>query len=98
MLSNRLFGPCCFLLSLVASIAAARHHSRASGLSPRAFPVETAHDSAEGGNYYPITGVNTGRDAQTGARPFRQNILDLQNDGPSWCVSTLTFTLHTNGG
>ncbi|TVY55332.1 Polyphenol oxidase 1 [Lachnellula cervina] len=96
MLSNRLFGPCCFLLSLVASIAAARHHSRASGLSPRAFPVETAHDSAEGGNYYPITGVNTGRDAQTGARPFRQNILDLQNDGPSWSLYIQALTAMQN--
>ncbi|TVY48584.1 Polyphenol oxidase [Lachnellula occidentalis] len=84
MLFNHLLGPCCFFLSLIVSIAAARHHSRASGLSPRAFPVETPHVKAEGGNYYAVTGVNTGRDAQTGARPFRRNIIDLQNDGPSW--------------
>jgi len=98
MLSNHLFGSWCFLLSLVISTAATRHHSRASGLSPRAFPFETPHVKAQGANYYAITGVNTGRDAQTGARPFRQNIIDLQNDGPSWYVTILTFTLNVDRG
>lgn len=33
---------------------------------------------------YAITGVHTGIDATTGARPFRLNVLDLQKDIPSW--------------
>ena len=31
-----------------------------------------------------ITGSTTGENVQTNARPFRLNILDLQNDQPSW--------------
>ena len=34
--------------------------------------------------YYPIIGTQSGVDSQTGARPFRRNILDLQNDTPAW--------------
>ncbi|KAH8588949.1 hypothetical protein B0O99DRAFT_524064 [Bisporella sp. PMI_857] len=36
--------------------------------------------------HYPITGVHTGIDPQTGARPARRNILDLQNDLPAWSL------------
>lgn len=32
----------------------------------------------------PVTGTHTGIDPVTGARPLRRNILDLQNDVPSW--------------
>lgn len=42
-------------------------------------------DSIEA-SYYPISGVHTGVDAQTGARPARRDILDLQNDVPTWYV------------
>jgi tyrosinase len=33
--------------------------------------------------YYAITGVQTGI-SQSGARPARRNILDMQNDVPTW--------------
>jgi energy-converting hydrogenase Eha subunit B len=33
---------------------------------------------------YGLAPVKTGVNAQTGARPFRRNILDLQNDAPAW--------------
>jgi hypothetical protein len=33
---------------------------------------------------YPLHGVQTGVDPQTGARPARRNLLDLQNDVPAW--------------
>lgn len=33
---------------------------------------------------YPLPGVQTGVDPQTGARPARRNIVDLQNDVPAW--------------
>ncbi|RAL63485.1 hypothetical protein DID88_003905 [Monilinia fructigena] len=36
--------------------------------------------------YYPITGVTTGINLNTKARPFRQNINDLQNNGPQWSI------------
>jgi hypothetical protein len=39
------------------------------------------------GARYAITGVQTGIDTATGARPLRLNILDLQKDIPSWYVS-----------
>lgn len=32
----------------------------------------------------PLTGVHSGVDSQTGARPARRDILDLQNDLPTW--------------
>lgn len=35
-------------------------------------------------NHYPITGLQTGVDQATGARPARRNILDLQQDEPTW--------------
>ncbi|KAA8576834.1 hypothetical protein EYC84_006881 [Monilinia fructicola] len=34
--------------------------------------------------YYPITGVTTGINSNTKARPFRQNIDDLQKNEPQW--------------
>jgi hypothetical protein len=34
--------------------------------------------------HIPITGVQTGVDPNTGARPFRLNILTLQQDSVSW--------------
>jgi tyrosinase len=33
--------------------------------------------------HYAITGVQTGI-SQSGARPARRNILDMQNDVPTW--------------
>lgn len=33
---------------------------------------------------YAITGVKTGIDSATGARPTRRNIIDMQNDTPTW--------------
>jgi hypothetical protein len=36
--------------------------------------------------YVSITGSKTGTNTQTKARPFRRNILDLQQDAPSWYV------------
>jgi tyrosinase len=33
---------------------------------------------------YGLAPVTTGINSQTGARPFRRNILDLQNDAPAW--------------
>jgi tyrosinase len=33
--------------------------------------------------YHAITGVQTGI-SQSGARPARRNILDMQNDVPTW--------------
>jgi hypothetical protein len=35
-------------------------------------------------NHYPITGVQTGANRATGELPARRNILDLQNDEPTW--------------
>ncbi|KAH6668831.1 hypothetical protein B0J14DRAFT_151352 [Halenospora varia] len=35
---------------------------------------------------YPLSGVTTGINQQTGARPARRNILDLQNDVPTWSL------------
>ncbi|QSZ30034.1 hypothetical protein DSL72_004552 [Monilinia vaccinii-corymbosi] len=35
-------------------------------------------------SYYPIGGVHTGVNKQTGERPARRDILDLQNDVPTW--------------
>jgi hypothetical protein len=37
---------------------------------------------------YPLAGVHTGINTQTGARPARRNILDFQNDLPSWYFLT----------
>jgi tyrosinase len=39
------------------------------------------------GAHYAITGVQTGVDKATGARPLRRNILDLQTDVPTWYAS-----------
>ncbi|QSZ35560.1 hypothetical protein DSL72_008430 [Monilinia vaccinii-corymbosi] len=36
--------------------------------------------------YYPITGVTTGINSNTKARPFRQNIDDLQNNQAQWSL------------
>jgi tyrosinase len=33
---------------------------------------------------YAITGLKTGIDSATGARPARTNIIDMQNDTPTW--------------
>jgi tyrosinase len=35
-------------------------------------------------NHYSITGIQTGVNQRTGARPLRRNILDLQNDEATW--------------
>lgn len=45
------------------------------------------------GARYAITGVQTGIDPATGARPLRINILDLQKDVPSWYISRIS-TIH----
>ncbi|KAJ8068065.1 hypothetical protein OCU04_003639 [Sclerotinia nivalis] len=37
-------------------------------------------------SHYPIGGVHTGVDAQTGVRPARKDILDLQKDLPTWSL------------
>jgi hypothetical protein len=37
---------------------------------------------------YPLSGVHTGINTQTGARPARRNVLDFQNDLPSWYFLT----------
>lgn len=37
-------------------------------------------------SYYPVGGVHTGVNEKTGARPARRDILDLQNDVPTWYV------------
>lgn len=34
--------------------------------------------------HYVVTGTHTGVNQATGARPARRNILDLQEDAPSW--------------
>jgi tyrosinase len=34
--------------------------------------------------HYPISGVHTGVHAESGARPPRRDILEFQNDTPSW--------------
>jgi len=91
MLYNHLFGFCCFLIPLVARIGAARHQTGLSGLVAAAVPAQTSQAKAVAANYLAITGVDTGRDSQTGARPARRNILDLLNDGPSWLVVTHTL-------
>ncbi|ESZ89927.1 hypothetical protein SBOR_9689 [Sclerotinia borealis F-4128] len=43
-------------------------------------------------SYYPISGVHTGVDTQTGARPARRDILDLQNDVPTWSIYIQALT------
>ncbi|APA06690.1 hypothetical protein sscle_02g014600 [Sclerotinia sclerotiorum 1980 UF-70] len=45
--------------------------------------VFISHSNAQ---YYPITGVTTGINSNTKARPFRQNINDLQNNTPQWSI------------
>lgn len=42
--------------------------------------------SAVDAQYVAITGVKTGINTATGARPFRKNIMDLTKDVPSWYV------------
>ncbi|KAA8563987.1 hypothetical protein EYC84_011986 [Monilinia fructicola] len=37
-------------------------------------------------SYYPVGGVHTGVNEKTGARPARRDILDLQNDVPTWSL------------
>ncbi|KAE9377099.1 Di-copper centre-containing protein [Stipitochalara longipes BDJ] len=44
------------------------------------FSARAAH-----AQYFAITGVHTGT-AQSGARPARRNILDMQNDTPTWSL------------
>ncbi|RDL42060.1 uncharacterized protein BP5553_02039 [Venustampulla echinocandica] len=39
-----------------------------------------------GPQYYPVTGSNSGVTSQSGSRPFRRNILDLQKDVPAWSL------------
>lgn len=38
--------------------------------------------------HYGISGVQTGIDALTGARPARRNIVDVQKDIPTWYEAT----------
>jgi tyrosinase len=42
------------------------------------YSIQAAHAQR-----YPITGVHTGVNP-SGARPARRNILDMQNDAPTW--------------
>ena len=44
---------------------------------------------------YAITGVKTGINSATGARPARKNILDLQNDVPTWYLLLLVVVLSS---
>jgi tyrosinase len=47
------------------------------------------------GAHYAITGIKTGIDQVTGSRPARRNILDLQQDVPSWYASNeFLLALH----
>lgn len=43
--------------------------------------------------HYAITGVHTGVNTQTGVRPARRDILELQNDIPSWFDYSLFTTI-----
>lgn len=43
---------------------------------------------------YPLPGVQTGVNPQTGARPARRNILDLQNDVPTWYDHFIGFQIE----
>lgn len=40
--------------------------------------------SATAAQHFPITGVHTGIDNKTGARPLRRNIDDFQKDTTTW--------------
>ncbi|PQE14942.1 hypothetical protein CJF32_00002481 [Rutstroemia sp. NJR-2017a WRK4] len=42
--------------------------------------------------HYPIGGVHTGVNAQSGARPARRDILEFQNDTPSWSLYIQAMT------
>ncbi|PVH82540.1 Di-copper centre-containing protein [Cadophora sp. DSE1049] len=42
--------------------------------------------------HYGVTGIKTGIDPQTGARPARRNILDMQNDIPTWSLYIQSLT------
>lgn len=46
---------------------------------------------------YPLSGVQTGVNPQTGARPARRNILDLQNDVPAWYDHFINFVMREHG-
>jgi hypothetical protein len=93
MLSTDLLDYYYFLFTLATRIVAARHHPAPSGFVAAAIPAQTSQAKDAAADYYAITGVDTGRDTQTGARPARRNILDLQNDGPSWFVIIYTFNI-----
>jgi hypothetical protein len=43
--------------------------------------------------HYPITGVHTGINNKTGARPARRNINDLQKDTVTWYEKQNTWNL-----
>ncbi|KAF4635965.1 hypothetical protein G7Y89_g2127 [Cudoniella acicularis] len=45
---------------------------------------------------YAITGLHTGVNSQSGARPARRNILDLQNDVPAWSLYIQALTSMQN--
>jgi hypothetical protein len=42
-------------------------------------------------NYFAITGTHTGIQGRNDPRPARRNILDLQNDSPSWSANPIFF-------
>ncbi|TAQ87719.1 hypothetical protein B7494_g3943 [Chlorociboria aeruginascens] len=42
--------------------------------------------------HYPVTGVHTGVDTNTGARPPRREILEFQNDLPTWSLYIQALT------
>ena len=71
-LTHSTMHPKLFIASLVLLIASTCHVTAAS---TKKVPQT---------QYYAITGTHTGVNSQTGARPARRNIDDLQKDTPSW--------------
>jgi hypothetical protein len=57
----------------------------------------TALDFPTGDGFAAITGVQTGIDSVTGARPARQNIDDLMKDDPTWYVGFRERDWHIVG-
>lgn len=51
--------------------------------------------SAAAANSYAITGPTGGVNTNTGERPFRQEISNLQNSGPAWDLYILAFQKFT---
>lgn len=57
-------------------------------LATSIYSLQAAH-----AQHYPITGVHTGVNS-SGARPARRNILDMQNDAPTWQAESFTSWKH----